>query len=1198
MYFRYFRRMCMYLKRLESVGFKSFAERISVEFVPGVTAVVGPNGSGKSNITDAIRWVLGEQSARSLRGDKMEDIIFQGSDTRRPLNVAEVTLVLDNADQALPLDYEEISVTRRVYRSGESEFYINKQSCRLKDIIDLFMDSGLGREAFSIIGQGQVEEILSSKAEERRAIFEEAAGVLKYKHRKKKAEFKLAETGENLSRVNDIIHEIEQQLTPLETQAKTAQSYIKLKNQLQDKEISLLITEIDQLHEKWQKRLQHLDEQRKKEIKWKTDIQQREASIEKERQQIKQLDGSIEKLQEKLLTTTEQLEQQEGKKQVLYERMKHYEEDKEKLEAQIVHMAKQKKRLINTLTEENDRLSQLTEEKDRTKDEMLKIEQQRSVGNETLTEEIEDLKSDYIEYLNEQAAKRNEQQSIDEQQQKLTQQQKHQEEKRKQLLVQKQQLLEKSSASQEELQAAIKTYDEQNEAIKQLKQELERERSRFQESQQKLYQGYQHVEKIKSRKDMLEEMKEEFQGYYQGVKAILKARDQQKLTHIYGAVLELIHIPKTYMTAIETVLGGQAQNIVVQNDATARKAITWLKKTNRGRATFLPIESLRPRYITKGILSKLVQHPGYLGIAADVVSTKEEYQVVVNHLMGHVIIAKTLKDANELAKLASRRYRVVTLEGDVVFPGGSMSGGAKKRTNQSLFTREKDIQALSEKLQVAQKKITVFKKQIHRDEKQIKQKEQTLETMELSYTNHQQTVEKLRATQTKFEMQLQSLVDQLTLADRNCEQLNEDKEHLHERKRHLEHELTSIEQAVNSIQQRIEKLTEQKNAFHENKEQLDEEFHRLQVIFAEQDERVKYQREKTDSLQRQVDELNEQHETYTNELQELIRMKESEIDEQEIAQNIVENQQRKETLLQRIQDERSERAKRSQRLQDQEREVREENKQQQAFVRSVQEIEVEATRLDVELDNRLQLLETEYTITYEKAKKTYQTIDNIRETKQIVEELKHQIKNLGTVNLGAIDEYERVSERYSFLTVQKNDLEEAKQTLYEVIAEMDEEMEKLFGQTFQQIKEEFTIVFKQLFGGGKAELKLTDPQDLLGTGVEIVAQPPGKKLQNLGLLSGGEKALTAIALLFAILRVRPVPFCVLDEVEASLDEANVVRFAKYLDMHSDHTQFIVITHRKGTMEEADVLYGVTMQESGVSRLVSVRLEETEEIMQT
>lgn len=1187
----------MYLKRLESVGFKSFAERINVEFVPGVTAVVGPNGSGKSNITDAIRWVLGEQSAKSLRGSKMEDIIFQGSDTRRPLNVAEVTLVLDNSDQLLPLEYGEISVTRRVYRSGESEFYINKQSCRLKDIIDLFMDSGLGREAFSIIGQGQIEEILSSKAEERRTIFEEAAGVLKYKHRKKKAEFKLAETGENLSRVNDITYEIEQQLTPLESQAKTARTYLKLKDQLQEKEISLLITEIEQFHEKWQKRLQQLEQERVKEIEWKTSIQKQEAVIEKERRSIEQLDQSIEKLQEQLLATTEQLEQHEGKKRVLYERIKHYAEDKQKLQSHIVETAREKKRFMRAYKNEKKQLDHLTKDRSDTKKELERIEQQLAVEHETITEQIEDLTSDYIEHLNVQAAKRNEQQSIRQQWKKLTNVKKLQSEKYEQLVQQQKKMNEKSEASKQQYEAAMTTYVEHRQAIEQLKKELVKERSSFQSAQKKLYQKYRYLEKMKSRKEMLEEMKEDFQGFFQGVKYVLRAQENKQLTHVYGAVLQLIDVPQQYVTAIETVLGGQAQNIVVQNDETARKAIGWLKRTNRGRATFLPLESIQPRYITKRIRSKVDNHPGFIGVASEVVSTNEKYEVVVNHLMGHVMIAKTLKDANELAKLASRRYRVVTLEGDVVFPGGSMSGGAKKRTNQSLFTREKDLQQLTEKLNVVSQEVTDFRNRVQQQEAHMTEKEQALKKMEQSLHAKQQTVEQLKATQTECNMKLQSLTDQLTLFNRDHKQIQNDKERLIDRDRELTNELAELDEQLKSLQQTIDELTEQKHTFHETKEQLEYEFHCLQVSLAEQEERIKHQHEKTTSIQAEMERLTQREQMYTNDLHELIELKESEISEDELDQKIIEKQQLKEELLQKIQDYRSDRTKRSQRLQDEEREVREENKQLQIFLRNMQETEVKATRLDVELDNRLHQLETEYTMTYEKAQQTYPKIEKINETKQMVEALKRQITNLGTVNLGAIDEYERIRERYSFLTVQKNDLEEAKQTLHEVIAEMDEEMEKLFADTFHQIKNEFTIVFKQLFGGGRAELKLTDPKDLLETGIEIIAQPPGKKLQNLGLLSGGEKALTAIALLFAILRVRPVPFCVLDEVEASLDEANVVRFAKYVNMHSESTQFIVITHRKGTMEEADVLYGVTMQESGVSRLVSVKLEETEELME-
>ncbi|MFD1850411.1 chromosome segregation protein SMC [Oceanobacillus bengalensis] len=1186
----------MYLKRLESVGFKSFAERISVEFVPGVTAIVGPNGSGKSNITDAIRWVLGEQSAKSLRGSKMEDIIFQGSETRKPLNVAEVTLVLNNEDHALPLDFEEVNVTRRVYRSGDSEFYINKQSCRLKDIIDLFMDSGLGRDAFSIISQGKVEEILSSKAEERRAIFEEAAGVLKYKQRKKQAEYKLAETQENLNRVEDIIFEIDGQINPLKEQAETAKKYVDLKETLKSKEISFLVAEIEELHKEWQSLLAKIEKDQSTEIDFKTMIHKKEAEIEKKRQATEQIDTDIEALQIELLTTTEKLEKYEGKKQLLHERTKHFDENKQKLKVQKEETLVKLNKLHEELEEEQTKLTSLLETRQQTKKQVHSLKEKLEMNQETISEQIEELKSEYIEFLNKQAAMRNEKQSILNQLQQVTGKTEKQASKFQGLLELREKLSKEKEQTKENLDEQEKNHHDKQLLIRKLKYSLENERKQFQESQQKLYQGYQYIEKVKSKKEMLEEMKEDFQGFFQGVKAVLRARGENKLADIHGAVIELIDVPKAYITAIETVLGGQAQHIVVKDDAAARNAIFWLKKTNSGRATFLPLKSIQERFVSRDMLTQIEKHPGFVGIAANLVHTSKDYQKAINHLMGHVVIAETLKDANDIARQMQRRFRVVTLEGDVVNPGGSMSGGAGKKTNQSLFTREKDLEEETLRMNEYQEKIVIFEKKVKNKKQEIAEIEGRIKIEEDAVTNEQKKLQQLQTEYRELELKLDSLNDNLYMYDQDNKQYSLDQEQLEMRDKALSIDLEHIKQQLAKIENKIERLTEQEVAFKGNHEKLQNDYHQYRVSFAEQEERVKNQREKVNATKEQLTLLKQQNDKYSNDLAKLLAIEDGDETEEEIILMIEKSKLEKATLTSSIQEKRQERANLSQFVQDEERELKEENKKHHILMQAIQQKEVQANRLDVDLENRLTHLQTEYTMTYEKARNTYEKADDIVEAKAVVLQIKSEIDQLGNVNLGAIDEYERIAERHGFLTEQQADLVEAKNTLFAVIAEMDEEMERRFDVTFSKIKEEFAVVFKQLFGGGHAELKLTDPKQLLDTGVDIIAQPPGKKLQNLALLSGGERALTAIALLFAILRVRPVPFCILDEVEAALDEANVSRFAKYVKLYSEDTQFIVITHRKGTMEESDVLYGVTMQESGVSRMVSVRLEDTKELI--
>lgn len=1188
----------MYLKKLESVGFKSFAERISIEFVPGVTAVVGPNGSGKSNITDAIRWVLGEQSAKSLRGSKMEDIIFQGSDTRKALNVAEVTLVLDNQDKAVSFDYDEISVTRRVYRSGESEFYINKQSCRLKDIIDLFMDSGLGREAFSIISQGKVEEILSSKAEERRTIFEEAAGVLKYKQRKKKSEYKLAETQENLNRVEDIIYEIESQIEPLERQSNTAKRYLELKDTLKEKEISFLVAEIEVLHNKWTAIQETIKEEKDRELELKNEIHKKEIWIEEQKDRNQKLDEVIEKLQERLLLSTEQLEKLEGKKQLFSERSKHFDENKKMLTEQKQETKIKIDTLKKQLTEEKDKLQKLQDESTASKKMIKKLEDKLGRSKEKLSDSIEELKSVYIEYLNEQAAVRNEMQSIERQFSQINGKNKMQAGKFQNTLQLRETLLSEKDIADKNLSEQHEVYSKKEQLIRQLKTALEEERKLFEELQAKLYQGYQYIEKMKSKKEMLEEMKEDFQGFFHGVKAVLKARKDSKLEQIEGAIIELIDVPKEYITAIETVLGGQAQHIVVQNEAAARAAISWLKKTNQGRATFLPLNTIQERFIPENIRSKAETHHGFIGIAADLIKTDASYLRAVNHLMGHVLIAETLKDATEIAALTGRRYRVVTLDGDVVNPGGAMSGGAVKKTNQSLFTREKDLEEMKAKLVNYEARTNEFAAKVKQQKEKMEATSVSLELEESTISQEQRKLQEMQTVNHELEMKLKSLNDSLSIYDQEEKQYKEDTQYLNQRKQELEKDLETIKIKLAETQEEIDKLTLEESRFKENQEQLQEKLHESKLTLAKQQERYRSQADQVSRLEQQLQADSGLLKEYTEKLEDLVQIATGEETEVEIDQAIETEKENKANLTSDIQEKRTERSNRTRQIDDEERELREENKRYQALLASIQQKEVQVNRLDVDLENRLTHLETEYTITFEKAKQVYKKAEDIKLAKNEVQELKQQISNLGTVNLGAIDEFERISERYNFLTIQQTDLITAKDTLYNVIAELDEEMKQRFETTFDAIKGEFAIVFKELFGGGKAELKLTDPKHILETGVDIIAQPPGKKLQHLGLLSGGERALTAIALLFAILRVRPVPFCILDEVEAALDEANVSRFAKYVKMYSKNTQFIVITHRKGTMEEADVLYGVTMQESGVSRLVSVKLEETKDLIES
>lgn len=1184
----------VFLKRLDIVGFKSFAERISVEFVPGVTAVVGPNGSGKSNITDAIRWVLGEQSARSLRGVKMEDIIFGGSDTRKSLNVAEVTLTLDNEDQFIPIDYQELSVTRRVFRSGESEFLINKQSCRLKDIVDLFMDSGLGKEAFSIISQGKVEEILSSKSEERRSIFEEAAGVLKYKTRKKKAEVKLFETQDNLHRVEDILHELETQVEPLEIQASIAKDYLEKKEELEKNEVALTVYEIEKLHENWTNLKQSFSDHKDREVKLSTKIQGEEADIAQMREKAHILDDSIDDLQEVLLSVSKELEKLEGRKEVLKERKKNYHQNRAKLAEQIDEYARLIEKLEIYTTKEQEVLvssSQVLKELEKNlKQKNIEL----SAADENIEETIEQLKSDYIELLNRQASLNNEQSNIEQQLKASELRNQRLDNENHKYLASRESIEGEKKKSHDSLLNKQSDMDKHVSIYEKLKFELDKQKQEYEKKESQLYQAYQFVQQARSRKEVLEEMQEDYSGFFHGVKEVLKER--AKLTGIEGAVAELVQVDKLYETAIETALGSGAQSIVVQTEANARDAINLLKKNRSGRATFLPLSVMKPRYVDQGQLSMMQSHPSFVGVASDVINYDHKYKDVISNLLGSVIITKDLKGANELAKLINYRYRFVTVEGDVVNPGGSMTGGGNKQTTTSLFSRQRELETISSKVIDMETKTAKLEKSVKDLKRWILDNEKNLGDLREETESYRLGIQTIKSSLREVEVEEKNLNDRLRLYDQEKRQIVEEKQELLKKQERNDQTLISLAIKIDQLDSEIKNLSEQKKTQQTSKDSLVTEVTNLKVEMAEKKEQVRAQQEKVSRLNKEFEETKEKLDIAKRDVEFLDdEMSTDSSGEHKLDGLVREKEIENERTIKLIQERRQERLSVNTKLEDRERELKEWKRQLKQKTELLKDEEVRITRLDVELETRLNHLSEDYSLTFEAAKDRYLLPASPEETKKQVKLTKMAIEELGTVNLGAIDEYDRVSQRYSFLTEQRDDLIKAKETLHQVINEMDEEMIKRFETTFLNIQSHFGGVFRELFGGGRADLVLTEPGDMLNTGIDIVAQPPGKKLQNLGLLSGGERALTAIALLFAILKVRPVPFCVLDEVEAALDEANVHRFASYLNQFSKETQFIVITHRKGTMEEADVLYGVTMQESGVSKLVSVRLEDSKEV---
>lgn len=1186
----------MFLKRLDIIGFKSFADRISVDFVPGVTAVVGPNGSGKSNITDAIRWVLGEQSAKSLRGSKMEDVIFSGSDSRKAVNIAEVTLTLENEDHFLPLDYHEVSVTRRVYRSGESDFLINKQSCRLKDIIDLFMDSGLGREAFSIISQGKVEEILNSKAEDRRSIFEEAAGVLKYKTRKKKAEGKLVETQDNLNRVNDILHELESQVEPLKIQSSMAKEYLHHRENLESIEVALMVHDIEEAHMRFEAISKQLEANKQEELKLSSLLQSKEAKMEEVKNEVAALDESIDDLQQVLLLVSEELEKLEGRKEVLKERKKNATQNRDQLEKSKVELQERVAALVAQKETQQKLVHQLQAESKEIEDTLKVNEKNLALFNENLEEKIEMLKSDYIDIVSNQAASKNELNSVIHQlsnQEKRTSQL---DEENLNYTNERVRIQEKKTGITEKLKELSDELEKWSTAWKEKQSHFAGIEAKVQQIEKSLYQSYQFAQQAKSRKEMLEELEEDYSGFFQGVKEVLKARGKS-LHGIRGAVAELMHVPKEYSVSLEIALGGSMQHIVVETEQNGREAIAFLKKNGFGRATFLPMNVIKGKTLGDSQLRLIQGHPAFVGIAADLINYESQYSEIMRSLLGNVVITKDLKGANEMAKMLQYRSRFVTLDGEIVNPGGSMTGGAIKQKQASIITRKGELEELKKKIFEMDKMSLKLEEQLKKGKVALQTEESTIEEARLKVEDLRFQIQSWKDDLKEVEFEERAMNDKLSLYDRNKADSHQEQEILLKRRTDLQKELEKQNKKLSELDKEIALLTEQKNKQTVSKESVVNAISDLRIQSAEKKEHLRHEKNKLTTIIQEHETTEEKWKLVSEDLRLLSsEMSDSHSGEATLEEASEQKLHEKQETIQLISLRREERLQKQMQQEELELETKEQRRLHRGIVQALKDEEVKLNRVDVELDTRLTNLREEYLLTYEGAKLEYPLTLEVEEARKKVKLIKLAMEELGTVNLGAIEEYERISERYEFLLEQKTDLEEAKDTLYQVIDEMDEEMKNRFAQTFEGIKAHFETVFQSLFGGGSADLVLTNPEDLLNTGVEIVAQPPGKKLQNLSLLSGGERALTAIALLFSILKVRPVPFCILDEVEAALDEANVFRFSSYLKRYSHETQFIVITHRKGTMEEADVLYGVTMQESGVSKLVSVRMSETNELV--
>jgi len=1176
------------LKNIEIKGFKSFADPVKLEFKPAITAVVGPNGSGKSNIADAIRWVLGEQSAKALRGSKMKDVIFAGSNQRRALSSAEVSLTLDNTSGELPIDYKEVTITRRVDKSGSSDYLINNNKCRLKDINELLMDTGIGKEAYSIIGQGKVKAILSGQATDRRELFEEAAGISKHKQRKEKAVDKLETTQQKIQRVEDILSELERQLSTVSKEAEKAEEYKEYQEQLKDIEVNLLLNKYEDLEKELddkiaaKQKLSYRVTQTKaeaEEYQLQLDNKQEEldeitSQIEDERHELFKVKSNVESLKNKLELAKERkanLGQQKEKSadeitaakeeiQTVKERIKEKKQAKEELTVTL-----EKKREVLTNKEEKikkltKKIKQKAERQDQIRDNHL--EQTNQINNsqyqlETINEE---LKRYQAEVNSLQAEK-------EELAEEVATAQRKQEQKEHKLT---------------DLEEKLAECEGQYEEKKQQKEELAGELQDLEEQYNNLKQK---LDNKQSRLDALEGLAENYSGYYRGVKNILKQADRGKLEGICGVVAELLTVPEEYELAIEVALGSSLQNVVVENNSLGQQALDYLKRNNAGRATLLPLNLVDPRDL-RDREQQALQVEGAIDRATELVDYSSQYAPAIKNLLGRVVVASEIDQAVEVSKAAHKRIKVVTLDGEIVRPGGAMTGGSYNQDN-NLLGRDREIEELKSEVEELKSEVKEIGQRGHKKKEQFEELKDELAALE----NEQHKLELQQATQQKDYQQLTEKVNRLQ--KRHAGQKSELKQaedqiaELKEKRRELTENIDQLQQeddlqgTINSLEAEIDNLEEQKEEYNQQITDLKVEVASLNEKEKQLTEEIENQRQSIADLKEKITDKQAEIKRIETKTEELAQKKE---------QLTAQRQQKLDKKV-TIEDKLSQ-------LEADKKELRVEIKNYRSQVESIKDKlddiqaefnqrEVEVSQTKVKLENIEEKLETEYEIEiYDKLDDKRELTDYSSAEKQI-KQLKKNRKQLEPVNLGAIDEYNNLQDRHQLLKEQHQDLREAEESLEQVISKIEGEMKNKFETTFQEIKEEFEEIFTDLFAGGKAELKLSDKDNLLETGIEVNAQPPGKKLQKLSLMSGGEKALTATALVFALLKVNPSPFYVLDELDAPLDDANVTRFANYLTKLSSRAQFIVITHRKGTMGVADALYGVSMGTAGVSELVSL-----------
>lgn len=1180
----------MYLKRLELQGFKSFADRTVLEFKLGITAVIGPNGSGKSNISDAIRWVLGEQSMKSLRGAKSEDIIFAGTQSRKSLGFAEVSMVIDNEDGGLPIEYSEVTVTRKLYRTGESGYFINKVPCRLKDVLELFMDTGIGKDGYSIIGQGKVDEILSNKSEDRRHIFEEAAGIVKYRARREESEKKLEQTKINLIRINDILAEIESNLEPLKLQAEKAKKFLDLREELKNIEIGLFLYKIDTYKEKLEKIKNDKEIFESQLTQENEKLEKMQELKEKLKQEIDNLTEEIEKAQNIGFESKNKIEKTTSEINISKERITNNIQNKERLESEITIATKNIHDLEDEKSSKILKQESLKQNKEKFSKELAEKESELAKITEKLsTKELEiEGKKKELEKLTETKYDNQNQITVKETNEENSTLRKKQEEKEKLQIVLD---LDKKRNTRNELNK----YFIQSEKEKDSKQkEIEEIQKKKEEIDKKIAEydtliaNYTDDRRMKQTKyNFLIETEREKEGYAKSVKEILNAceKDTNLSKGIHGVLANLISVDDQYSTAIEMALGASMQNIVTETEQDAKRMIEYLRDNKLGRATFLPITSVKGKELEK--INNA--NEGTIGIASKLIKCDKKYNEIIISLLGKTVITENMESAIKLAKDNKYSFKIVTLDGDIINPSGSMSGGSTNKKTVNLLGRTQEIKKLENLIKEIDKKIANkvsekenFIQKSNDIEIIFKQKEEEMRQAEISFATEK---EKMNAVQNE----ITRLEENKAKKEEIIEKLQKDIDLNNSERREMIKQNEEITKKQNELSEEIRKFTELNKDDQKYIDDLNEDITNLKISVSSFDESGSSIEEMLERINNDIKTAKQSIETKKVQIQSII-VQNANLDKmiKELENNIERIKQEVANSSDKTQELRNSKNEKNTRLENTEKEISKQFETIQTIKEQNVKIGIKLTSQEQDITDIINELWNEYEVTPNNAK-NYQKPTNVQETQRKVNELHNQIKDIGSVNIDSIEEYKKNKERYEAMGEQRLDLENTMAKLRNIIQEMTQTMKKQFKEKFAIINKNFNEVFKELFGGGKAELVLEDEENILECGIDIRVQPTGKKLQTMTLLSGGEKALTAIAILFAILKINPAPFCILDEIEAALDDVNVYRFAEFLKKFSSKTQFLVITHRKGTMEAAMTVYGVTMEENGVSKLLSISL---------